>query len=320
MLVWKLFAFRGGLDPLHPSSLDPRIKAKLDISFFLFSGGIVRSYSDDPNSFSTEATIHDVKDISAIYLRLYSITQYVTIRFNTSAHIDEGSDTITAWRNRIVDIEDSITAIPDTNLTLNVIVKFHSEFLKMLNESSKSIQDLFLESGDIFIDAVNTTADPHVLFEAFNGFPANIFYVDVANINETTFNFTITGLEEYVQYGGLLILTIPDISSTDYISEIRHGYVVRILSPQSNTVVAENSVALYPLANETYIFTKRATLICFAMGSPQPKVMIYKEGQDQEYHSLSSGQEDLVKDDYSHMIGYTVAANDTNNQGRYLCR
>ena len=280
----------------------------------------MRSNSDDPNSFSTEVTIHDVMDISVAYLRLYSKTQYVTIRFNNSAHIDEGSATITAWRNRIVDIEDSIIAIANNNLTLNVIVKFDSEFLKMLNESSKSIQELFLEFGDIVIDGVNTTADPHVLFEALNGFPANIFFVDVANINETTFNFTITVLEEYVQYGGLLILTIPDISSTDYISEIRHGYVVRILSPQSNTVVAENSFALFPLANETYIFTKRATLICFAMGSPPPKVMIYKEGQDQEYHSLSSGQEDLVKDDYTHMIGYTVAANDTNNQGRYLCR
>ena len=105
----------------------------------------MRSYSDDPNSFSTEATIHDVMDISVINLKLYSKTQYVTIRFHISAHIDKGSATITAWRNRIVDIEDSLTAIPDTNLTLNVIVKFHSEFLKTLNESSKSIQDLFLE-------------------------------------------------------------------------------------------------------------------------------------------------------------------------------
>ena len=120
----------------------------------------MRSYSDDPNSFSTEATIHDVMDISVIYLRLFSKTQHVTIRFNNSAHIDEGSATIKAWRNRIVDIEDSITAIPDTNLTFNVIVKFDSEFLKMLNESSKSIQDLFREFGGIVIDAVNTTADP----------------------------------------------------------------------------------------------------------------------------------------------------------------
>ena len=45
----------------------------------------MRSYSDDPNSFSTEVTIHDVMDISVAYLRLYSKTQYVTIRFNNSA-------------------------------------------------------------------------------------------------------------------------------------------------------------------------------------------------------------------------------------------
>ena len=56
------------------------------------------------------------------------------------------------------------------------------------------------------------------------------------------------------------------------------------------------------------------------MGNPHPEVTMYKKGKGREYISLIADQEELINDEYTHMVGYTVETIDSNNQGQYLCR
>ena len=282
----------------------------------------MRNPGNDENAFTTEVTIQDFSDVTLVYLRIYSTSEFAVIEFNYTGLTNKGSANIPAWRNEIKYIDDHIVAPTDTNtnMTIDVTVQLDSDIQRMLNESSKSVAELISEFGDMFIDAVNTTTEPPELYEMVQGFPENIFFVDVTNIKGNLVNLTLSIPAEFVKYGCLLSLSIPEIASTNYVSRIKHGVTVKVLSPETNDVVAENTVAVYPFANETYIFSKRSTVTCFAMGNPHPEVTMYKKGQGQEYISLIADQEELINDEYTHMVGYTVETIDSNNQGQYLCR
>ena len=287
---------------------------------FLLAGK-VRNSENDVYAYTTEVTLQYVIDVTLVYLRIYSTTEFVVIEFDNKAATVKGSVNIPTWKNEI-HIENNLVAPTDTNtnMTIDVSVKLDSDFLRMLNESSKSVIDLVNEMGDMFIDAVNTTANPPELFELVQGFPEQIFFVDIINIDGSLVNLTIGIPVEYVKYGCLFSLSIPENVSTNFISRLKHGVSIKVLSPVTNDIVPEGTVALYPFPNETYIYTNRTTLTCFAMGNPHPEVTVYKQGQGQEYISLKPNQEKLVDDVYTQLVGYTVEADNINNQGRYMCR
>ena len=254
-------------------------------------------------------------------MRIYSTAEFIFIEFDNRAATVKGSVNIPARRNEIY-IKDNIVAPRDTstNMTIDISVKLDSDFLHMLNESSKSITDLVTEMGDFVIDAVNTTANPPELYELVQWSNEQIFFVDVKSIDGTLVNLTISIPVEYVQYGCLFSLSVPENVSTNFISSLKHGVSIKVLSPETNDIVPEGTIAMFPFPNETYIFTKRATLSCFAMGNPHPEVTLYKQGQSQEYISLKPNQEELISDLYTQLVGYTVEVDDVNNQGRYMCR
>ena len=293
----------------------------INIILHVFLAGTVSSGTDE-NSYTAEVTLRDVVDITLVYLRLYSRDEFMNIEFDDRAFTVKGSVDVPAWKNEI-HIDDNIVAPsdPNTNMTIDVSLNLDSFFLRMLNESSKSVADLINEMGDMFIDYVNTTADPPQLHEVVGGFPPeNIFHADVKSIDGTMAYLTISIPGKYVQFGGLFSMSIPEnVSSINFISRLKHGESVRMLSPVTKEVVPGGTVALYPFPNETYIYTKRATLMCFAMGNPHPEVTMYKV-QGEQYTSLSSNQEELISDVYTQIVGYTVETDKTENQGQYVCR
>ena len=168
----------------------------------MFLAGIVSNPGNVENAFTTEVTIQDIADVTLVYLRIFSIAEFVVIEFNNSASTDKGSVDIPAWRNEIIYIDDNIVAPTDTkpNMTIDVTVQLDSDIQRMLNERSKSVTELISEFGDMFIDAVNTTTEPPELYELVQGFPENVFFVDVTNINGNLVNLTLSIPAELVKY------------------------------------------------------------------------------------------------------------------------
>lgn len=278
--------------------------------------GAVRSHKDDENAFSTEVTVQDFSDVYQVQLILHTAAVYALIDFNYTFLKTKGSTNIPAWRNEIICIEDNVVATTDKNLTIHVTLKLEPEFQRMMTQSSKQLTE-FIVMEILF---VNKTDEPPVLYNVFHDFPENIMTADITNINENLVDLSVSISSDHVQYGGLFIVGIPENVTADYISNIQHGVLVNVLSPVSKDVVPENTIGvLFPFNNQTYIFSKRHTLVCVAMGNPLPEVTMYKEGNNSKSMNLKSEQETLIKDDYLHMVGYTVETSDRNNQGRYLC-
>ena len=282
----------------------------------------MRNPGPDNHTFTAEVTIQDVADVAWFYVRIWATTEFATITFNKNVSTDIISVNISAWKNEIY-IADNIVAPTDTNtnMTIDVSVKLDPDLIQDLNESSKSVTDVIRRMGDLFIDAVNTTAVPPEFYELVKSYDEKIFFIDVKGIDGTLVNFTISIPAEFVQYGCVFSLSVPENASTDFVQRLTHGVSIKILSPVTNDVVPEGTVAVNRLPNVTYIYYKRVTLSCFAMGNPHPEVTLYKhDGQD--YISLEPNQEELVNDIYAQIVhvGYTVEADDINNLGRYLCR
>ena len=282
----------------------------------------MRNPGPDNHTFTAEVTIQDVADVAWFYVRIWATTEFATITFNKNVSTDIISVNISAWKNEIY-IADNIVAPTDTNtnMTIDVSVKLDPDLIQDLNESSKSVTDVIRRMGDLFIDAVNTTAVPPEFYELVKSYDEKIFFIDVKGIDGTLVNFTISIPAEFVQYGCVFSLSVPENASTDFVQRLTHGVSIKILSPVTNDVVPEGTVAVNRVPNVTYIYYKRVTLSCLAMGNPHPEVTLYKhDGQD--YISLEPNQEELVNDIYAQIVhvGYTVEADDINNLGRYLCR
>ena len=292
------------------------------ITLIFFLVGTVRNIEPDNHTFTTEVTFKDVADVTWVDVRIWSATEFVFIVFDTKTYGDTVSINIPAWKNEIY-IHDNIVAPTDTNtnMTIDVSVKLDSDLLQQLNESSKSVADVISERSDMFIDAVNTTAVPPKFYELIKRSTVKIFFIDVKGIDGTLVNLTISIPAEFVQYGCVFSLSVPENASTDFVQRLTHGVSIKILSPVTNYVVPEGTVAVYRLPNVTYIYYKSVTLSCLAMGNPHPEVTLYKhDGQD--YISLEPNQEELIDNIYQQMVHvvYTVEAGDINNLGRYLCR
>ena len=300
-----------------------RQNCSVNIVIFLhvFLAGTVSSGTDE-NSYTAEVTLRDVADITLAYLRLYSRDEFMNIEFDNRAVTVKGSVDVPAWKNEI-HIDGNIVAPVDhnTNMTIDVSLNLDSLFLRTLNESPKSVSDLINEMGDIFVDYVNTTADPPQLHEGVGGFfPENIFHADVKGIDGAVVNLTISFPVKYAQFGCLFSMSIPEnVSNISFISRLKHGVYVRVLSPVTKEVVPQGTIAINHFPNETYIYTKRATLVCFVMGNPHPEVTMYTV-QGEQYTSLASNQEELISDVYTQIVGYTVETDKTENQGQYVCR
>ena len=284
---------------------------------FLFLAGTVKSRGNDDHSFITEIVLNDVVDVTFFYLKLQSTTEKVIIELGKKFPTEKGSVDIPAWRNE-VHIEDNIVAPTDTNtnMTIDVSLTVDLNFLHMLNQSSESVTDLVNEKIDMLLAGINTTANPHKLYPV----SGESFFINVKSIGETIINLSVYIPAEYVQYGCLFGLNVFENVSTNFISKLEHGMYIKVLSPVTNVVIPEGVIAMHPFPHETYIYTKRTTLTCFSMGNPHPEATLYKQGQGQEYISLKSKQEKLISSDVSLTVGYTVEANDTDNQGRYMCR
>ena len=283
----------------------------------------MRNPGPDDHNFTAEITIKDVADVTWISVRIWATTEFSIIVFDDKAITDTESINIPVWKNEIVYIADNIVAPTDTNtnMTIDVSVKLDPHLLQKLNESSKSVADIISKMGDMFITAVNTTAVPPELYELIKGPSKDFFFIDVKSIDGTLVNLTISIPVNFVQYGCVFSLGVPENASTNLVTRFTHGVSIKILSPVTNYVVPEGTVAVYRLPNVTYIYYKSVTLSCLAMGNPHPEVTLYKhDGQD--YISLESHQEELINNVYQQMVHvvYTVEAGDTNNLGRYLCR
>lgn len=284
----------------------------------LISAGTVQVLEEDNTVFVGDVTVLDFLEVSIVNLRIYSSNEWVSVEFNISELSSKGSLGVPVWKNKIIHIDNNVQASVNHNTSIGVTFKIDTNILRMLESEGGDIEEFIDRAVDMFIDALNTSSEPPVVFEVFHGFHETVFSTKIENKTEDLLDLTINISPEYVQFGALFTCTILEPSKTKYIDRIRHGTVVKILSPGTKDVVLRNSLGVYPFDNQTYIFSKRHTLVCFAMGNPRPHVTLYKLGNAGKDHLLVTAEE-LLKDRYTHMVVYTVETSEPN-EGKYICR
>ena len=291
--------------------------------FISVSAGIVWKLGYNATVFATNITIPDIIDTTYIRLQIHSMSKSISIHFDDRAKPIPGYAQVPAWRSEIIHIDNNVIAPINTNLSIDVTVKLDPFLQEGLRNYSQTQGDEVNIKGvlEVFYDGLNTSAEKSVVFEIFGGYSeTNCIYVpETVTINHGTIQLTINIGAECTQFGGLLQIGINEPSFIEYVRRISQIVFIKILSPVSNDVVPENTVGVYPLNKETFIFLKRSTLFCFAMGNPTPSVSLYKVNADSREYLLTTAEE-LITAEYKHLMGYTIGADEQVNEGKYICR
>ena len=292
-------------------------------AFDMISAGTVWKPGDNATVFATNITIPDIIDVIYMRLEIHTMSKSIYSHFNNRAGPIPGSAQVPAWRSEFIHIDNNVVAPINTNLSINVTVKIDSELQQELRNASQTQGDEvnIKEALEVFYYSLNSSAEPPDVVEVGDGISeTNCIYVpETVTINEDTIQLTINIGTECTQFGGLLQIGINEPSSIEYLRAVTQTVIVKIYSPVSHDVVPENTVSVLPLNKETYVFLKRSTLLCFAMGNPQPTASLYKVGTDSLEYLLNTAEE-FITDEYSHLVGYTVETDDQINEGKYICR
>ena len=180
-----------------------------------------------------------------------------------------------------------------------------------------SINNMTARHGiDAYLTGLNMSVSPPQMFEIYS-FNDHI-NTTVNNISASSLQVVIH-LGQTAQYGGVITLSFETRFDRPGLYErIKYGRFFNILSSKTKTVVPPKAVGLYPLQNITLLPAAYQSITCGAMSDSRPVVKLERHSKDGVTELVH--ETELLLDEFSVIKAYTIYGNDTNAEGKYICR
>lgn len=245
-----------------------------------------------------------------MYFRIYGAQDYFEIHLDQRAINVTRHETIAPVEILIEEPNVAIVAPDNENLNISFFVNGNLR------------QNDYFDTG---FSGIHTSVSPPVMFNIRRGRNPGMNFTTSA-ISDTRIQVSIEIATDLAKYGGLLSLEaimstenmVPMSEYPGLISRIIFVKSFKVLSSSTKTVVPPNSVALSMQPNVTLLASPSQSVSCSAMGDPRPNVTLGRDTKGgweelQPHQILTLGEFSTIKT-------FLIDANDTEVEGKYICR
>ena len=255
--------------------------------------------------FSSVVKIEEPENIKDLILFLYNEEESVSVRFNNSNLATYQDQDVIKPTERFITVDTCFKAENDKDLNISTIVHENVSFLKDF------------VSFEIYFTGVNESSSE--IFEIFS-FNSNLIKVNLSYRSQNTANMVISVSRRIAKYGGMLTVRFW-FPMTGLLKDLYHGPIIKILAPQNDNIVHNNTMGVFPLAGQTVVFPPSSTLMCAAMGNPRPNVSIAQIIDGHESKEIETETEIIARDNNLMMKVLSLNWNQSERiEGRYVCR